>query len=360
MKQTRKYLVGFAPGIADLFQCLQQSEDPADAAVVARQYIELNVAHDSDQPAGKLYDRHWEFQLERHETVTPLITGVGRGELGAALEDFARRVVWLAKQPRKAHRNTALEACKRFFELAGVDLPEVPPEIVAEFDSTEGKMVFFSDRVELCGVEICDNSRRLERRRKALDLLRVQRKDGQFESYSCKKLADMIGIKNGATGAASLIRQTRRRISEVLRNKANIDCGDQDVIVSTDHGYRFSEKLTFQFDDQPKQGNGSDPTCSNVRNDPASDVPNVRDGDVPDVRNPDVPDDSPGSRRKWILQRIDEGHELQAPAVAKQFKCSKKTAQRDLKALVGEGEIEYFGPARTGHYRRPKPPELEQ
>jgi hypothetical protein len=132
----------------------------------------------------------------------------------------------------------------------------------------------------------------------------------------------------------------------VLRNKANIDCGDQDVIVSTDHGYRFSEKLTVQFGDQPNQGHGSDPTCSNVPN-----VPNDRDGDVPNVR-----DSTPASRREWILKRLDEGHELQAPAVAKQFSCHLKTAKRDLTALVAEAKIEYVGPRRTGHYRRPKPP----
>ena len=61
------------------------------------------------------------------------------------------------------------------------------------------------------------------------------------------------------------------------------------------------------------------------------DVPNVPNDHVGDGR--DVPDDAATARRAWILERLDEGQQLQAPAVVKQFKCSVKTAQRDLQAL---------------------------
>jgi len=74
--------------------------------------------------------------------------------------------------------------------------------------------------------------------------------------------------------------------------------------------------------------------------------PNVREQDVPNV-----PDDAASPRQAWILQRLAAGDQLKAPAVAKQFDCSRKTALRDLQALKDEGQIEYVGAARTGNYR---------
>ena len=84
------------------------------------------------------------------------------------------------------------------------------------------------------------------------------------------------------------------------------------------------------------------------------DVRNVRDGDVRNVPNRDildVPSDAAGAHRGWILQRLTAGHQLQAPDVAAQFKCSVKTAQRDLQALKEERKIEFVGTPRSGYYR---------
>ena len=50
-------------------------------------------------------------------------------------------------------------------------------------------------------------------------------------------------------------------------------------------------------------------------------------------------------------ERLAAGHQLKAPAVAEQFDCSIKTAQRDLTALRDEGKIEFVGAPRTGYYR---------
>ncbi len=94
--------------------------------------------------------------------------------------------------------------------------------------------------------------------------------------------------------------------------------------------------------------------------DDTSDVRNVRNQDVPNVRNDDDSDDAAGKRRAWILQRLDGSHELQAPAVAEHFKCSVKTAHRDLQALKEEGLIEFLGASRTGHFRLQKTPEDDE
>jgi hypothetical protein len=82
--------------------------------------------------------------------------------------------------------------------------------------------------------------------------------------------------------------------------------------------------------------------------DDSDDVPNVRDDDV---RNAfDVRDDA-AERVAWILQRLKEGVRLKAPAVAEHFKCSVKTAQRDLTSLKDQEKIQYVGAPRTGYYR---------
>jgi predicted HTH transcriptional regulator len=140
-------------------------------------------------------------------------------------------------------------------------------------------------------------------------------------------------------------------VTFALLNQANIQCGDEDVILSRGPGYRFSEKLSVQ--------DGDDTEATVITDmDDTSDVPNVRNDDVRNV--PNVPDDAVGMRRTWILQRLDQGHELQAPTVAKQFTCSVKTAQRDLRALKEEGVIEFVGASRTGYYRLRKPPESDE
>ena len=230
-----------------------------------------------------------------------------------------------------------------------------------------GAMVFFRDRVEFCGTTICGGPR-CEQARKTLELLRQKNTKGDFNAFGSKKLAERIGREGGAPSVTGLIRDIRTRISEELRS-IQIQCGRHDVIVRTKQGYQFKDFITvhdgddsigagIQGHDLPRAGhnvpNHDDPDVPNVRN---GDVPNVRDDDVPNVRNGDVldvPDDAAGTRRVWILQRLTAEYQLQAPDVAGQFKCSVKTAQRDLQALKEARIIEFVGAPRTGHYRLKK------
>ena len=204
-------------------------------------------------------------------------------------------------------------------------------------------MVFFSDRVELCGVDICSGPRSTTKRR-ILDCLRKKRSNGNFISYSSKELAKVAELKGGQNAAAGLIRDLRDNIVESLRSLANLECGRFEVIRSRGPGYRFADCLNVQ--------DGDDSESTEIRDiDDSSDVPND------EVL--DVPKGAARTRRAWILQQLAEGHELQAPALAKQFKCSKKTAERDLQALKKEGLIEFVGAPRTGYYRLRKPPESD-
>ena len=118
-----------------------------------------------------------------------------------------------------------------------------------------------------------------------------------------------------------------------LRSRPSVVCGRKDLILSGGPGYRFAESVTVRY------ANAS--AITDIADiDESEDVPNVPDSDV---RNAfDVPDNA-AARREWIIQQLAEGVELKAPNVADQFKCSVKTAQRDLTALKDEGKIEYVG-----------------
>jgi biotin operon repressor len=207
-----------------------------------------------------------------------------------------------------------------------------------------GTMVFFQDRVELCGANICSGPRSRSRRR-ILDLLRAKLADGNYAAYSGEELAEQVGLKGREPAVAGVIRDLRNEIVDALRGQAKIECARHGIILSGGRGYRLADCISVQDGEPPTEALITDMELK-------SDVPNVpdrADANVPDV--PDVPDDAAAARRAWILLRLADGQQLQAPAIAEQLKCSTKTAQRDLQALKNEGRIEFVGPARTGYYR---------
>ncbi len=223
---------------------------------------------------------------------------------------------------------------------------------------TGGGMVFFADRVELCGVDICSGPRS-SRRRAVLDLLRLRQRE-RFVAYSGEKLAEQVGLRDGKNGAAGLVRDIRNRISKALLEHAHIKCGEEDVILSGGPGYRFADCISVHEGQMPL----TEPAASaaarfdvpNVPKPHVPDVPdphvlNVPDQHVPNVPDPHVPDVAVNERRIWILDQLEQGIQLRTPMVARHFGCSKKTAKRDLAALKEEGKVEFVGHARTGFYR---------
>jgi hypothetical protein len=242
-----------------------------------------------------------------------------------------------------------------------------------------GKMVFYPDRVELCGVDIWSGSG-TDWYRTTLELLAKKDGNGGFTSYSGEVLAKVVGVSPGekdakkrGRNAAGLIKRLRTRISDALRSQANLECGKTDVILSGGPGYRFSDRLSVHQEGQPEKaditdmdGTGDDPNDTNddVRDDPNDPNGNVHDdpNDPNDTNDPNgkthddpnVSDNTQEGRRAWILQRLEKGQRLNAPDVVGQFKCSMTTAKRDLKSLKDAGSIEFEGSSRTGHYRLPK------
>ena len=211
---------------------------------------------------------------------------------------------------------------------------------------TAGEMVFRTDRVELCGVDICSGSRSLSRRI-VLELLSQKRGDGTFVAYSGAELENQLKKRGGQGTAAGSIRDLRDDVMASLRSQGGLVCGRRDVILSGGPGYRFSESVTVHHVDPQQIRDITDI-------DESDDVPNVRNDDVREAF--DVREDTAAVRRTWILQQLTDGVQVKSPAVAKHFKCSVKTAQRDLTALKDDGKIEYVGASRTGYYQLREPP----
>jgi len=195
-----------------------------------------------------------------------------------------------------------------------------------------GEVVFFEDRVEICGVDVCSGPRSRSRR-VVLELLSRQKNGTTFVAYSGEELEAGAKEKGAKGTAGGWIRDLRDDIVKALRTQANISSGQRDVILSGGSGYRFAECLTIRYDSLAA----------------ITDITDM--AEPPDVRDDDVRDDEAARRREWIIQQLEAGVQLKAPMVASQFKRSKKTAQRDLDALRDDGEIEFVGDPRTGYYR---------
>ena len=222
------------------------------------------------------------------------------------------------------------------------DVALVQPQEPKPFSG--GEIEFFQDRVELCGVDIC-SGKRSRTRRKILNLLARKQKEGGFVAYGLEQLTELVKPKGGGGTIAGAIRDLRSDIVNSLRSQANIVCGRRDVILSGGAGYRFAECLSVQWADQKG----------------TKDITDIDDSeDVPNVPNDDVRDAASAARRDWIRKQLAAKVQLKAPMVAKHFRCSTRTARRDLTALKEEGTIEYVGTPRTGYYRLCQRPEADQ
>jgi len=174
---------------------------------------------------------------------------------------------------------------------------------------TGGEIVFHPDRVDFWGVDICSGTRSKTKRR-ILDLLRLQNDDGTFVAYSGEQLAKKLKLEGAVAG---LIRDLRDEITKSLRNKANIDCGRNDVILSGGRGYRFSENLNVQFVTPPHEDSSDTNDVNSVGDDGVGNVGdrvgNVGDR-VGDLDVGEVSDDLSGDkavRCAWILEQLTNG-----------------------------------------------------
>ena len=56
-------------------------------------------------------------------------------------------------------------------------------------------------------------------------------------------------------------------------------------------------------------------------------------------------------RQQWAIEQMRANGEFRKAEIVAQFKCSSKTAGRDLRDLRRRGLIEFVGPTKTGYWR---------
>ncbi|TXG97337.1 MAG: response regulator [Nevskiaceae bacterium] len=217
-----------------------------------------------------------------------------------------------------------------------------------------GEMQLLKKRLVLCGVEV-PLSPLMHR---ILAVLSEKTAAGKYAAFSGDELAEHDGVRcnRGQNGISETIHLLRKRISAAVLRDAHIEVGDQDIIRSKGLGYRISDAITVVVGARrPALVTAGE--FENISNDPdqsghdPDDVP-VSGRNVPD-RDPDVPVNVPdlSDRQQWIMSLIGKGTEVRIGMVVEHFRCSEKTAKRDLSELKERRLIRFVGSPRTGHYR---------
>lgn len=198
-----------------------------------------------------------------------------------------------------------------------------------------GEMVFFDDRVELCGVVICGGADS-GNMRGVLETLRQTNSHGRYVLLSGTKIAEAIGCKGGQGAISSAVRDFRDRVYQVMLEEANIEIDRMNDIITNNrrNGYRLSDKIVVRDAGDP----ASEPQTPN------------RDA-VSEPQSDGVSDPAINDRQRWALERMRAGVRFRKADLVAQFKCSVSTAERDLRDLRSRGLIEFHGPPRTGYWR---------
>ena len=112
------------------------------------------------------------------------------------------------------------------------DIEECKTEVTPE-------MVFYNNRVELCGVAVCGDNSTLARR--LLDLLKERASDSKYRAYSGYELAAITGCESGQQGVSASISNFRNKALGLLKGKA--DNLGEIIVNDRSHGYRLEDHI---------------------------------------------------------------------------------------------------------------------
>lgn len=161
-----------------------------------------------------------EIVRQRGDAKTPIIVMTGHG---LDCPDLAVRVmkhgaVDFVKKPFPPTGNTldraildALSPHNPKCRTTQADAPD--PEANSPLPFTGGEMVFYPDRVTLCGITVVEGRTRM---RRILDVLREKRSNGKFVALSGDKLAAKLGVTSGQNAISEAVKAFRDTVVEVL------------------------------------------------------------------------------------------------------------------------------------------------
>lgn len=211
--------------------------------------------------------------------------------------------------------------------------PQTPKALKPERPFQGGELIFYRDRIELCGVAVV-SSGRSSQMWTVLDTLKQRLDERRYKAFSCNTLADIVGCDGGQGSVAGSVRDFRRHVAETLGRELGVMVERDDVIETSNAGYRLNARIVVK----------------DLRNTGSRHATDGRPNANCDPVNTGS-DDPAIERRRRIVAELGKGEHLRAPALADRLGCSHSTVKRELEALKAEGRITFVGPSKTGYYK---------
>jgi len=187
--------------------------------------------------------------------------------------------------------------------------PEIEPD-----DFTKPEMVFYKNRVELCGVTVCGDKGILTRR--ILDLLKERLSTGKYKPYSGYELAIIADCESGQQGISVCVSRFKSKVYSLLKDKASV-LGEI-IVNDRSHGYSIEDQITV-IDKMSSQIIKEDFKC------PAG-----------------LSDDQKLLYEYLLANKMASRAELES-----EFKMSKHAANRTLQNLISIGLIRCVGQSKS-------------
>ena len=235
-----------------------RSQEDARRLLAAKRYsyylLDLELPVRTDRGLARIQNGEnllGEIVRHRGDEKAPIIVMTGHG---LDCPDLAVRVmkhgaVDYVKKPFPATGNTldraiseALASHKRKEDVHPVGNSASDSDVPKPFSG--GEMVFYPDRVTLCGMTVVEGRTRM---RRILDILQEKRANGKFVALSGAKLAAKLGAMNGQNAISEAVKVFRNTVIERLESQG-IVCGREDVLLSRGSGYRLAESIVVRSD----------------------------------------------------------------------------------------------------------------
>lgn len=108
-------------------------------------------------------------------------------------------------------------------------------------------MVFYPDRIELCGVKIFGSKTAASR--EMLKVLAGEKSNGTYKYFGGEQIADKMKAENGIGTVTGCARTIRRQTAQILKKHLNFEIGENDFLEHSDQGYRLNHRITVRFCD---------------------------------------------------------------------------------------------------------------